>query len=114
MVLDIFTLEKEGGSLHNHVTFVVYCADGYYEFGWFGLGKNNQQMKSVTIDHYKDWPTYRKKHSEGQTQKGLQELIDKARTWTGEKYNLISKNCKDFAEMLCKFAGVTCSCSVLL
>ncbi len=42
----------------------------------------------------------------GQTQKGLQPIVDHARTWIRAKYILGLQDCGEFVKMLCDFCGI--------
>eukprot|EP01091_Cochliopodium_minus_P014582 TRINITY_DN4978_c0_g1_i1.p1 TRINITY_DN4978_c0_g1~~TRINITY_DN4978_c0_g1_i1.p1 ORF type:complete len:145 (-),score=32.25 TRINITY_DN4978_c0_g1_i1:119-532(-) len=100
----VYIVTKPSGTGYNHVTFVVGCGDGFYEFGFYGLGKNNSQKKDVTIDKYQSIAY--KKHFVGNSQKSLENLINHAKLYPNKKYNLASNNCGDFAKYMCGFAGV--------
>eukprot|EP01129_Flabellula_baltica_P006408 TRINITY_DN2396_c0_g1_i1.p1 TRINITY_DN2396_c0_g1~~TRINITY_DN2396_c0_g1_i1.p1 ORF type:complete len:144 (+),score=17.29 TRINITY_DN2396_c0_g1_i1:83-514(+) len=101
----VYVLAKAGGLFHNHVTLVIECSDGFYEFGFYGLGFG--QSKSVSVDKYSHLPNHRVEYNVGTCRKSLSNVIKKARSWKGYSYNLSSRNCGHFVQMLCAFVGVS-------
>ena len=99
-----YVSKKPSGKGYNHVTFVVKCSDGYYEFGFYGLGKNNENKKAVTIDKYS--AISGEAVFAGNSSKSLQELINYARAYANLDYNVVTNNCGDFTKYMCRYAGV--------
>lgn len=97
---------KKPKTLYNHVTFCVKCADGFYEFGFFGLGKFNDQKLDVSVDKYQSQPEG-VPVDVGKCKKSLKDLIEHARGFPDKKYNVATNNCGHFTEYMCKFAGVS-------
>jgi hypothetical protein len=75
---------------------VIKCKDGWYECGYYNDGKanvNENLLKRVKVIKTEECPSYTKIVSLGQTNKGLNEIIEKARSCSSKKYLLLIKDC---------------------
>eukprot|EP00730_Choanoeca_flexa_P013165 TRINITY_DN5028_c0_g1_i1.p1 TRINITY_DN5028_c0_g1~~TRINITY_DN5028_c0_g1_i1.p1 ORF type:complete len:244 (+),score=11.65 TRINITY_DN5028_c0_g1_i1:83-814(+) len=102
--IDLVVLAKKGGLTYHHVTLVAMCEDGFYEFGFYGRGKDG--TVSATIDRYPTMPEHRQRYDVGQTQVKLSELIAHANSYRDLDYNGLTQNCAHFTKDMCHFAGV--------
>lgn len=105
MNCQLYVMQKPSGKGYNHVTFCVDCDDGFYEFGFYGLGKNNDQKLAVSVDKYAQKPLG-VAEAIGKSKKSLDDLIKHARAYPDKEYNLVTNNCGDFTKYMCRHAGV--------
>lgn len=101
------------GQVGAHMGIAIKCADGWYCFEYAAGGasgssgsKSSASTNKVTVNHYD--PPGELRYI-GDTSKGLQAVIDYARTESGyhnSKYDVTENNCRQFARVLAEFMGV--------